>query len=170
MINLSFIDDQYPFNGVDHTRNVARAILIDENKKVCILKIQGQDSFGFRDYYETPGGGVEKGETFEEAIVREIDEEVCVKCQVIRLIGQVKDYYNLVKRRNINRYFLCRVISKTKIHHISHGDSFIKSIDFLEIDEVINLFTKMKDSGASKLVKQRELPIILEAKKIIAKM
>ena len=99
MINLRLKDDQYPNNGITHTRNVARAILLNENNEVCLLKINGYDDFGLRDYYETPGGGVDENETYEEALVRELDEEVGVKSNIIMFLGEVVDYYNSLRRR-----------------------------------------------------------------------
>ena len=49
---LKFKDDQYMFKGVTHTREIARAILIDENKNVCLEKLFDDDGFGPRDYYD----------------------------------------------------------------------------------------------------------------------
>ena len=57
-ILLKFKDDQYMFKGVSHTREIVRAILLDENNNVCIEKLKDDDGFGPRDYYETPGGGI----------------------------------------------------------------------------------------------------------------
>ena len=69
MINLKLNDNQYMNNGIDHIRKVSRAILLNENNQVCLLKISGEDIFGKRDYYETPGGGVDLNESYEEANV-----------------------------------------------------------------------------------------------------
>ena len=57
MIDLKLKDDQYEFKGVDHTREVIRAILVNEDNKILLEKIVDNDMFGQRDYYETPGGG-----------------------------------------------------------------------------------------------------------------
>ena len=167
MINLRLKDDQYPNNGITHTRNVSRAILLNENNEVCLLKINGYDDFGLRDYYETPGGGVDESETFEQALVRELDEEVGVNAEVIMFLGEVIDYYNLIYRKNINRYYLCKISSHTSIHHESLGDSLIEKIEYYPLLEAISKYSNMKSNGVSKLVKQRELPILLELKRLL---
>lgn len=167
MINLRLNDTQYPNNGIDHVREVTRAVLFNEHNEVCLLKIYGNDAFGLRDYYETPGGGVDEGESFESGLIRELDEEVGIKASIIMFIGEVRDYYNLIKRKNINRYYLCKIQEYTKIHHESDGDSLIEKIEFVKLEEAIKRYQQMSDFGVSKLVKQRELPILLEVKRMI---
>lgn len=169
MINLYLNDDQYPNNGINHIRKVARGILFNDKNEICILKIYGEDIFGIRDYYETPGGGVDDNESFEEAVLRELDEEVGVKSHIIAFVGEIEDYYNLIFRKNINRYFICKIDEITRIHYVSEGDSMIKDLLFVPLEEAISLYEKMSDYGVSKLVKQRELPILKEVKRMIDK-
>ena len=68
MIVLHLNDDQYPNNGITHIRKVSRGILFNDKNEICILKIYGEDIFGLRDYYETPGGGVDDNESFVKVI------------------------------------------------------------------------------------------------------
>ena len=108
-------------------------------------------------------------ESFEEAVLRELDEEVGVKSHIIAFVGEIEDYYNLIFRKNINRYFICKIDEITRIHHVSEGDSMIKDLLFVPLEEAISLYEKMSDYGVSKLVKQRELPILKEVKRMIDK-
>lgn len=169
-IKINLIDDQYPNEGITHTRNIARAIVLDENNKVIILKIYGQDFFGLRDYIETSGGGVDENETPEVAVLRELDEEIGYKCEIITKIGIVDDYYNLLKRHNINHYYLVKIVTKTHIHHESKGDGYINDILHLDIDEVIKKYQGLNNEGIAKLVKERELPIAIKAKEIMEEL
>ena len=59
-----------------HTRIAARAILIDGRKRV--LLIWGCDPAKPQEgsWWYTPGGGVEPGESFTEALRRELQEEI----------------------------------------------------------------------------------------------
>ena len=47
----------------------------------------------------------------QDAVKRELKEELGVKVDVICKIGVVSDCYNLIHRHNINNYFLCKVES-----------------------------------------------------------
>ncbi|MCR5741043.1 MAG: NUDIX hydrolase [Gammaproteobacteria bacterium] len=167
MLELFLKDDEYETRGTKHERVIVRAILINEDGKVALCHLHRNDEFGNQEYYETPGGGVEMGEDLIDALRREIDEEVGVTIKDIKKIGVVNDYYNLISRNNINNYYLCRVDKKTKIHHESYGDTIIEEIVYISLDEALNIYQNMEDSGVSKLVKQRELPILLEAIKIL---
>jgi 8-oxo-dGTP pyrophosphatase MutT (NUDIX family) len=62
----------------------AGGILIEDNKLALIERHRGN-----RHYFSFPGGGVDRGETFEEAVIREIEEELGLQVKIIRKIAQV---------------------------------------------------------------------------------
>ena len=43
-------------------------------------------------YWEFPGGGVEKGESKEEAVIRELKEELEIDCKVLSYVGEIVDH------------------------------------------------------------------------------
>ena len=162
-------DDQYMFKGVTHTREIVRAILIDEHNNVCIEKLKDDDGFGPRDYYETPGGGVKPGETHEQALHREIEEEVGYKCEVLEHIADVHDYYNLIGRKNHNYFYLVKRLEKVEQHLEPAEQIRIEKIIWVPIDEAIHLYENMQNVLVGKIVKQRELPILKLAKEMLEK-
>ncbi len=152
------------FKGVTHTREVVRAILLDENNNVCLEYLLDDDGFGPRDYYETPGGGVKLGEDHIQAIQREIEEEVGYKCEVIKFLAEVDDYYNLINRKNHNYYYLVRRLNKVSQHLEEDEKIRISKIIWVDIDKAISLYEGMQNVLVGRLVKQRELPILKLAK------
>ncbi len=164
---LKFKDDQYMFTGVTHTREIVRAVLIDENNNVCLEKILDDDGFGPRDYYETPGGGIKHGESHNDALHREIAEEVGYKCEVLTHIADVHDYYNLIGRKNHNYFYLVRRLEKVEQHLEPDEKIRIEKIIWVPIDEAIKLYEDMQNVLVGKIVKQRELPILRMAKELI---
>ena len=105
----SLKDNQYPDNGYTHTRSIVRGIVYNDNFEIAMIYLLNDDRFGHRDYLETPGGGVERGENLQVALKRELKEELGAEVDNIEEIGRVVDYYNLIYRRNNNHYYLCHL-------------------------------------------------------------
>lgn len=61
---------------------VCAAIIRDEK----ILMVYQDRGGGSRAFWTLPGGGVEAGETNEQAVIREVKEEVCLNGKVERLL------------------------------------------------------------------------------------
>lgn len=161
------IDDQYDKSTITHTRKIARAVLINENNEVCLLHVLGDDDFGHRDYYETPGGGVNENEEIEEAVIREIKEETGYNSIIIQELGIVEDYYNLIHRHNINHYYLLKATSFEKEELEEYEKGIIDSKIWVDIDTAISLYENMNKDKLEILVKNRELPILKMVKEIL---
>lgn len=125
------------------TIHVVAAIICEGNK---ILATQRADGV-FRGKWEFPGGKVEKGETKEEALKREIDEELNTKIHVGKLIKTIEyDYSDFHLKMDC---FLCQVESgnlELREHLCAKWltKGTIDSVDWLEADlelvEVIKEF------------------------------
>ena len=84
-INESALRENASKDGITHYV-VGVAILKDA--KVLIVRRVPEDYLGGN--YELPGGGVEKDETFEEAVIRETREETGL--QVIAILGMFNGF------------------------------------------------------------------------------
>lgn len=166
MLELYFQDNQYPFDGITHCRKVARGIILNEKNQIVLNHVVTQDIFGLRDVYETPGGGVKEGETIEMAVLREIEEETGLQCEIMGKIGVVHDFYHLIHRENENHYYLLRVVNHKEKHLEAYEKEVIQEMVWFSFDEAIEVCQTKQFGGVGKLVQQRELPIILEAKRI----
>ena len=164
---LSLKDEQYPFTYIDHTRYIARAILLNEKNEVALIKVNGDDIFGHRDYYETPGGGKKDKETIANACVREVQEETGYESVILKELGLVVDYYNLIHRKNRNYYFLCKTKSFVGKHLDDYEKSMLEKVVWVNIEKAIELYENMGGSGVALIVKYRELPILKKVKRIM---
>ena len=71
------------------TVNVVAAIIRKDNKIFATQRGYGE----FKDGWEFPGGKVEEGETKEEALVREIKEELGILIEVDRFLTTIEYDY-----------------------------------------------------------------------------
>lgn len=87
------------------TVRVVAAIIIENGKVFATQRGYGE----FKDGWEFPGGKIEPGETPEEAIVREIKEELDTEVEVIELLDTVEyDYPNFHLSMEC---FICKIKS-----------------------------------------------------------
>ncbi len=75
---------------IDGKRIVARAITFIDNK-VLLIERYRKEGDELLHYFTIPGGGVEEGETYEEAAIRETEEETTVKAECIEYLEE-EDY------------------------------------------------------------------------------
>lgn len=69
-------------------RKSARALVLNANQEIAIQYLTTHN------FYKLPGGGVEENETVEEALLREIKEEVGCDAAILSPLGVVIEYRN----------------------------------------------------------------------------
>lgn len=167
-LEIALQDTQWPFEYVDHERNIARAVVYDESGQFYFVRAERDDIFGKATLIETSGGGVENGEDLISAIKRELKEELGVQVEVICKIGVVSDYYNLIHRHNINNYFLCKVKSFSEKNLTQDEiENFHLSTLKLSYKEAVQEYENRANTKLGKLIVNRELPVLHRAKEII---
>lgn len=167
-LKLELQDTQWPYDYVDHDRNIARAIVYDEDGQFYFVRVERDDDFGKATLIETAGGGVESGEDLMTAIKRELKEELGVQVEVLCKIGVVSDYYNLIHRHNINNYFLCKIESFGEKNLTQDEiDAFHLSTLKLSYTEAVKEYEDRANTRLGKLIANRELPVLHRAKEII---
>lgn len=87
------------------TIRVVAAIIVDNGKIFATQRGYGD----FKGGWEFPGGKIEDGETPEEAVVREIKEELDTEIEVVELLDTVE--YDYPKFHLSMDCFICKIKS-----------------------------------------------------------
>lgn len=123
------------------TIRVVAAIILDDDKVFATQRGYGE----FKDGWEFPGGKIDKGETPEEALVREIKEELDTQIEVINLLDTIEyDYPNFHLSMDC---FICKIRSGTLVLKEHEAAKWLTkeelySVDWLPAD--LGLIPKIK--------------------------
>lgn len=115
---------------------VVAAIIKDGNKVFISERGYGE----FKGKWEFPGGKIEEGETGEEAVVREIKEELRSTVKVLKFFGEINDVHG---DRCFNvKFFICELVEGNLelTEHLASKWVEPKNIiadEFMEADKVI---------------------------------
>lgn len=154
-------------------RFAPRAVVFDQQNKVAILYV------GRYDYYKLPGGGQEKGETLEEALKRECQEEIACDIEILDEIGTIIEYRDKFEIKQQTYCYICKVKGPKGVPLFTpeeNKDNY--SLKWVDFDQAITLVKNPKLAGdqndqapdgtyAAKFIIKRETIYLQEAKKIL---
>ncbi len=102
--SLGLSDCYEQFGREYQLRKSARVILLNEEGKIATQYLKKYT------YYKLPGGGINDGESIEEALKREVKEEVGCDCEVIRPVGMTIEYRNKYNLLHISYCYEARIV------------------------------------------------------------
>lgn len=122
---LLFEDDFFGGERYIKTIEVVAAIIKNNNKIFTTRRSYGE----FQNMWEFPGGKMEIGETQEEALTREIKEELELDIDISNSLTTVD--YDYPKFHLIMHCFICTICGG-KLHLNAHNDAKWTTLDELD--------------------------------------
>ncbi len=98
--------------GVDYIGVGVGAAIINDKGQLFIT-LRGKAAKNEVGTWEIPGGSVEFGETLEEAVKREIKEEVGVEIKIIELLDVCDHLIPKEKQHWVSPTFICKITKGT---------------------------------------------------------
>jgi len=116
----------------------ARGIVLNEDSKVAILHKR------FKNEYKLVGGGVLPGETYEQAFLREVQEETGCEVQIDSFLGTIKEFKSQDNFQQISYVYIAHVIDNTfKTHFTEQEQGEGAELLWLDVTEALK---RIKDS------------------------
>jgi len=153
-----FCKKNLKLDGKIYYREAVRAVIIKDEKILLIYSEKNGD-------YKLPGGGVEEGETYEEALIREVEEEagfrVSVKDEILKVMeydeGQFDDC-DVFQMLSI--YYKCEILEEKK----QNLDTYEMEMGFIpvwiNIDEAIEQNKKILEKQDCPRWTKRETKVL----------
>lgn len=153
--------NQDPTNFTE--RQAARMVLLDEMGRVALVHV------GKYNQHKLPGGGMEQDETPEEAVGRELLEEMGRKARILAYLGTVEEYSNEKARKITSHGFLGQQVGDVVAPTFTDSEQANRYTEVWadDIDAAIALVKGDQVADPRKFIQERELAFLRAAKDII---
>lgn len=126
----------------------ARGIVLKQDKIALFYKKNMNE-------YKLPGGGVENGESPEDAFIREVLEETGCKVKIISKLGTIEELKGMTNFYQLSHVFLAEVVEDThELYLTTKEKEEGAELLWVSIDEAIekidNCFNNLKPSTYDK--------------------
>lgn len=149
----------YDPNGKAFVRPSVRGIIIRDGKVAMVHSLKF-------DYYKFPGGGIEDGESLEQALLREVAEEsgLQVITDSIREYGLVHRVQKGDKEAIFiqdNFYFLCDVEAEAKDQHLDDYEAEERfTLEFVHPSHAIHTNRYVDHGPKDQIMLEREAKVL----------
>ncbi|SRR6266568_3018961 len=153
---------------VDHAdfsrRDTVRAVVLDSRNKVALLNVAK------KGFHKLPGGGIDEGETMENALKRELLEELGVRAEIIAEIGEIHEFWDEEQQMQISSCYLARQVGEQTSPSFTEKEqeSGFQALWVETVDEAITMLKADHPAGhAGKHIVLRDLLFLETARGII---
>ncbi|MFA4819511.1 MAG: NUDIX domain-containing protein [Candidatus Aenigmatarchaeota archaeon] len=142
-------------------RSASRAILMN-NGKIALMNVTKHN------YHKLPGGGIEKGESIEDALFREMKEETGCKIKIIGEVGKIIEHRTRFNILQTSYCFLAEVLEKGEPEFDKGELAAGYKVEWTTMNQALKLLKKEKqETYDGKFIVIRDSKFIEEARKIM---
>jgi len=142
-----------------------RVVLLDDKNLVAVLYV------GRVKFYTLPGGGIEEGETPEQAAIRETLEETGCESEIIRILGIIEENSKTCDWNGINTCFIMKTKGIKGIQSLTEIELNEETeVRWYDLHEAIKIITNQKISARSEreegiggIIQERDIALLNEA-------
>jgi 16S rRNA (adenine1518-N6/adenine1519-N6)-dimethyltransferase len=148
MANMDIVNDKDEIietkdsSKVDYSKDIIRCslIILENDKKEIGLQLRAKDDEDYPGCYDcTAGGGVDAGETYEEAAVRELSEELGLNTIPLTKVG--KDFFTY---ENGEKEFMATFKGAYSNEKMTLDGSEVAEVTFYPIKEIQQMLLNEK--------------------------
>lgn len=143
-------------------RKAARAMVVNKDNRIAILNVTKDK------YHKLPGGGFEGDEDVEEALRREVMEEVGAEIEIQDEVGCTIEYRDEFRLLQISYCYIARIVGAlvpVSFTELEISDGF--ELQWYSIEEAIEIMeSDQPQSYVGKFIHNRDIIFLKESQKI----
>ena len=150
----------FPASGVMKERRAARAVVFDADNRVALLHATK------KYFHKLPGGGIEGTESVQEALQREVIEEIGCKIENVRELGIAEEYRGKFNLHQLSYCFLADLAGEKGGPHLEPdelADGFVTA--WVSLDDAVNVLEAEAnvEDYEGKFIQLRDIALLTEA-------
>lgn len=132
----------------DISRYGSRGILLDEKNEIA-MEFMSQNGC-----YKLPGGGIELGENETEAFVREIQEEIGCKCEILGQLGTTEEHKSRTNFCQFSFVYYARKTSGFSEVHLTDAEKELGiEIKWMTLEEAARVMAESLEKAEDRKMK-----------------
>jgi ADP-ribose pyrophosphatase YjhB (NUDIX family) len=139
-----------------------RVVLLDDKNLVAVLYV------GKVKFHTLPGGGIEEGESPEQAAIRETLEETGCESEIIQTLGVIEESSKTCDWNGINTCFMMKIKGIKGVQRLTEIESDEETeVRWYDLHEALKIITNQKisarserEEGIGKIIQERDIILL----------
>ena len=152
-------------HNIEEPYRAARAVLLDDENLVAVLYLKKLN------FYTLPGGGIDEGETIEQALKRELQEETGCNSYIICELGVIEENSLTYNWSGISSCFLAKTKGEKGLPHLTDEEIIEGTqVRWYNIHDALKIIKNQKicarderEAGVVKFIQERDIVLLNEA-------